>query len=90
MCYYQVFVCYNETTMGFQDGMVVENAPTNAGDAALIPGSIRTPVEGNGNPPSILAWKIPWAEESGGLLFTRSQKVRHDLVTQPPPHSGIK
>ena len=59
MCYYQVFVCYNETTMGFQGGMVVENAPTNAGDAALIPGSIRTPVEGNGNPPQYSCLENP-------------------------------
>ena len=27
---------------------------------------------------SILAWKIPWAEEPGGLQSTRSQRVRHD------------
>ena len=27
---------------------------------------------------SILAWKIPWAEESGGLLFMGSQRVRHN------------
>ena len=27
---------------------------------------------------SILAWKIPWAEESEGLGYTESQKARHD------------
>ena len=27
---------------------------------------------------SILAWKIPHAEESGGLQSTGSQRVRHD------------
>ena len=27
---------------------------------------------------NILAWKIPWAEELGGLESTVSQKVRHD------------
>ena len=27
---------------------------------------------------SILAWRIPWMEEPGGLQSTRSQKVRHD------------
>ena len=27
---------------------------------------------------SILAWRIPWREELGGLQFTGSQKVRHD------------
>ena len=29
--------------------------------------------EGMANHTSILAWKIPWTEEPGGLLFTRSQ-----------------
>ena len=27
---------------------------------------------------SILAWRIPWAEESGGLQFRGSQRVGHD------------
>ena len=27
---------------------------------------------------SILAWKIPWAEEPGGLQSMGSQKVGHD------------
>ena len=27
---------------------------------------------------SILAWKIPWAEESGGLQSMGLQRVRHD------------
>ena len=27
---------------------------------------------------NILAWRIPWTEESGGLQSIRSQKVRHD------------
>ena len=27
---------------------------------------------------SILAWRIPWTEEPGGLQFTGSQRVRHD------------
>ena len=27
---------------------------------------------------SILAWRIPRTEELGGLLFTGSQRVRHD------------
>ena len=28
--------------------------------------------------PSTLAWKIPWAEEPGGLQSMGSQRVRHD------------
>ena len=47
---------------------MVKKLPTNnAGDAGLIPGSGRSPGEGNGYTlPSILAWSIPWTEEPGG------------------------
>ena len=27
---------------------------------------------------SVLAWRIPWTEESGGLQSRGSQRVRHD------------
>ena len=27
---------------------------------------------------SILAWRIPWTEEPGGLQSTGSQRIRHD------------
>ena len=30
---------------------------------------------------SILAWKIPWTEELGGLQFMGSQRVRYDRET---------
>ena len=30
---------------------------------------------------SILAWRIPWMEEPGGLQSTGSQRVRHDWTT---------
>ena len=36
--------------MGFPGGSLVKNLPANAGDAGLIPGSGRSPGEGNGNP----------------------------------------
>ena len=31
---------------------------------------------------SILAWKILWTEEPGGLELMGSQRVRHDLETK--------
>ena len=49
---------------------MVKNPPAKAGDAGyadLIPGLGRSPREGNGNSFSILAWEIPWTEESGEL-----------------------
>ena len=30
----------------------------------------------------ILAWKIPWTEEAGGLQSKGSQRVGHDLATE--------
>ena len=34
--------------------------------------------EGMATHSSILAWKIPWAEEPGGLQTVGSQRVAHD------------
>ena len=50
----------------------------NAGDPGLVPGTGRSPGEGNGTHSSILALEIPWTEEPGRLHPMRSQKVRHD------------
>ena len=44
--------------------------------------------EGNGNPLSILAWKIPWTEEPGRLQSMGSQRVRHDWATSLPLSLG--
>ena len=52
--------------------VLVKNVPANAGatgDPSSIPGSGRSPGVGSGNHFSILAWKIPWTEEPGGLQF---------------------
>ena len=38
----------------------------------------KTPWEGNG---SVLAWRIPWTEEPGGLQSMGSDRVRHDWNT---------
>ena len=34
--------------------------------------------EGNGNPLSVLAWRIPGTGEPGGLLSKGSHRVRHN------------
>ena len=34
---------------------------------------------------SIVAWRIPWAEEPGGLQSIGLQRVRHNWATKPPP-----
>ena len=45
----------------------------NAGDPGSISGLGKYPGEGNGNPLSILAWRIP-----GRLQSMQLQRVRHD------------
>ena len=52
--------------MGFPGGAVVKNLPANTGDTrdmGLIPGSGISPATHS----TILAWKISWTKESGGL-----------------------
>ena len=64
---------------GFLGGAAVRNPPANAGGMGLIPGSERSPGEGNGN---ILAWESPWTEEPGRLQSMGSQSVSHDLAAE--------
>ena len=52
--------------------------PSSPGDVGSIPGLGRSPGEGNGNLPNILAWRIPWREEPGGLQSMESQRVGHN------------
>ena len=46
---------------------MVKNLPASAGDMDSIPGSGRSLGEEMATHSSILAWKIPWTEEPGGL-----------------------
>ena len=59
---------------GFPDGSEVKASACNVGDLGSIPGSGRSPGEGNGT----LAWKIPWTEEPDRLQSMRAQRVGHD------------
>ena len=64
--------------------LVVKNPPASVGDirdVSLIPGSGRSLEEGTAIHSSILAWRIPWTEEPGGLLSMRSQRVEQDCAT---------
>ena len=44
---------------------------------------------GLGTHSRILAWRITWTEESGGLQSMRLQRVRHDLATKHTPMHEI-
>ena len=61
--------------------LVVKNTPINAGDlrvAGSIPGSGRTPGEGNGYPLQYSCQRIPWMEKPGRLQSIGLQKVGHN------------
>ena len=60
---------------------VVKSPPVNAGDAETWVQSLdwEDPrEEGMATHSSILAWRILWTEEPGGLQFMRSHRVRRD------------
>ena len=59
-------------------GKEIAYSAGDTGDVGLIPGLGRSPGEENGTNSSILAWKIPWTEEPGGLQPMGSQSVGHD------------
>ena len=50
-----IFGMFYYVCMGFPGGSVVKNLPANARDTDVIPGSGRSPGEGNGR---ILTWEI--------------------------------
>ena len=62
----------------FPGGSVGKESTCNVGDLGLIPGLRRSPEEEMATHCSILAWRIPWTEEPGGLQSMGSQRVGHD------------
>ena len=64
-----------------QVALVVKNLLASAGvlrDVGSIPELGRSPGRGMATHSNILAWRIPWTEEPGGLQSIGSQRVRHD------------
>ena len=61
----------------------MKNLPANTGDTGSIPGLGRSLEEEMTTSSSILAWKIPWTEEPGGLQSMGSQTVGHSWACMP-------
>ena len=60
---------------------MVKNLPANAGDirdTGSILGQEDPPEKGMATHSSILAGRIPWTEEPGGLQSMGSRRVRHN------------
>ena len=62
----------------FPGGSDGKESVCNAGNQGSIPGLGRYPGEETATHSSVLAWRIPWAEEPGGLQSMGSQRVGHD------------
>ena len=75
---------------GFPGGSVIKNPPANTGDGGSIPGSGRSPGEGNGNLLQYSCLEIPWTEEPGGLVSTGSRRIRYDRAHTNQPHKQRK
>ena len=74
---------------GFPSGSVDKEPACNAGDSVMWVRSLAREDlldEGMAMHSSILAWKIPWTEEPGGLQSMRSQRVRYDWERRHTPH----
>ena len=57
---------------------MVKNLPVKVGDPSSIPGLEDPLEEGMATHSSILAWRILWTEEPGGLQSMGLERVRHD------------
>ena len=67
--------------LGFPGGSDIKESSCSAKHLGSTSGSGRSPGEGKATHSSILAWRIPWTEESGGLQsfgVTKSQTQLSD------------
>ena len=77
--FFSLFALFPKYNWGFPGGLVGENPPA-------VPETQEVRVRGQENPleekvrthSSVLARKIPWTVEPGGLQCVGSQRVRHD------------
>ena len=82
LAYNLMYVCMYIRLPWWLSGQESVCTAADARDMGSTPGSERSPGGGNGNLLHILAWRIPWTEEPGGLQFMGSLKVRDDLATK--------
>ena len=75
--------------LGFPGGPDRKESACNAGDLGLIPGLGRSLEKEMATHSSILAGRISWTEEPGGLQSTGSQTVGHDWATKPSTQASL-
>ena len=76
------WIMETEPDQGRESGILGGKESTcNAGDLSLIPGWEDPLEKGMATHSSILAWRIPWTEESGRLQSMGSQRVGYNWAT---------
>ena len=70
--------------LGFSHSSVGKESACNSGDPGLIPGSERSPGEGNGNPLQYSCLENPMDRGAWRATVHEVARVRHDLATKPP------
>ena len=70
--------------MGFPGGSVGKESACNAGYLSSIPGSGRSPGEGNGNPLQHSCLENPMDRGDWRATVHGVTRVGHDLATKPP------
>ena len=76
--------------MGFPGSSDSKESACNEGDLGLIPGWERAPEKEMATCPHVLAWRIQWTEEPGGVIVHGVTKVGNDLVTKLPPKKHLE
>ena len=86
-CYSNLFTVYSQNRAP-PNGSAVKNSP--AMQEMWVQSLWEGPMEKEmATHSSILAWEIPWTEESGGLQSIGSQGVGQDLVTKPQQQQSV-
>ena len=76
---------------GLPDGSVVKSPPPNAGDLGSMPGlGLFPPGEEKTTHFSILAWEMPWTEESAGCSSWGCKEAGHDAAAEQQAHDCYK
>ena len=74
---------------GFSQSSVGKSSACNAADPGLIPGSGRSPGEGNGNPLQYSCLENPMDRGAWWATVHRTSRVRYGLLTKPLPPMHI-
>ena len=83
MTYYGI-IALKSLVMGFPYSLVGKESACNAEDLSLIPGSGRSPAEGNGNLLQYSCLENPMDRGAWQAIVHGVARFRHNLATKPP------